>query len=184
MNMHLHDGIKRWVGPGLFALLASLSGSGMVLADQAMIDDALAAATPNLAEGAKVVDWEGNVLKEGANGYTCLPTPPSLADTSPMCLDAAWMRWGQAWQNQEPITVDSLGIAYMLAGDAGASNVDPYAEGPTDDNEWIEEGPHLMVIAPAALLDGYPTDPDSGGPYLMWKGTDYQHLMIPVEARD
>ena len=27
----------------------------------------------------------------------------------------------------------------------GASNIGPYAEGPTDDNEWIEEGAHLMV---------------------------------------
>ena len=181
---NLTDGMTRLAGPGLVALLACLAGSGVAMADQAKIDDALAAASPGLEEGAQVVDWEGNVLKEGSNGYTCLPTPPSLTGTAPMCLDKAWQAWGQAWQNKEPITVESLGIAYMLAGDAGASNVDPYAEGPTDDNEWTEEGPHLMVIAPPALLEGYPTDPDNGGPYLMWKGTDYQHLMIPVGASD
>ncbi|WP_208858061.1 hypothetical protein [Halomonas aestuarii] len=181
---HLYGGMKGKVGPGLVALLACLAGSGVALADQAMIDDALAAASPVLTEGASVVDWEGNVLKEGSNGFTCMPTPPSLAGTAPMCLDEAWMHWAKAWQSKEPITVESLGIAYMLAGDEGASNVDPYAEGPTEDNEWIKEGPHLMIIAPAALLEGYPTDPDNGGPYVMWKGTDYQHLMVPVGARD
>ncbi|GIS70281.1 MAG: hypothetical protein CM1200mP9_11020 [Gammaproteobacteria bacterium] len=48
----------------------------------------------------------------------------------------------------------------MLVGDEGASNVDPYATGPTDDNEWIDEGPHLMIVVPdASLLEGIPTDP-------------------------
>src|SRR5262245_36385421 len=34
-----------------------------------------------------------------------------------------------------------LSHAYMLAGDTGASNIDPYAEKPTFDNQWIAEGP-------------------------------------------
>ena len=34
---------------------------------------------------------------------------------------------------------------YMLAGDGGASNIDPYAAGPTDDNDWVQEGPHMML---------------------------------------
>jgi hypothetical protein len=31
-----------------------------------------------------------------------------------------------------------------------------------------------------ALLEGIPTDPATGGPYVMWKGTPYQHVMVPV----
>ncbi|EOK5967445.1 hypothetical protein ACM6XU_001918 [Vibrio parahaemolyticus] len=54
----------------------------------------------------------------------------------------------------------------------------------TDDNQWIVEGPHLMIITPdQALLDSLPTDPSYGGPYVMWKGTPYAHIMIPVGAR-
>jgi hypothetical protein len=69
----------------------------------------------------------------------------------------------------------------MLAGDEGASNIDPFAEGPTDDNQWIKEGPHLMLIVPdAAALETIPTDPKVGGPYVMWKGTPYAHVMVPV----
>ena len=52
------------------------------------VADALSAAWPGMAEGATVVDWEGNVLQEGSNGYTCLPTPPMLTGTAPMCMDS------------------------------------------------------------------------------------------------
>ena len=150
----------------------------------ALVEDALSAAWPGMAEGATVVDWEGNVLREGSNGYTCLPTPPMLSGTAPMCMDQEWMKWADAWANRKDYAPQTLAISYMLAGDEGASNIDPYAEGPTDDNEWIREGAHLMILAPAELLDGYPTDPYNGGPYVMWKGTPYAHLMVPIGARD
>ena len=149
-----------------------------------LIADALGAAWPGMAEDATVVDWEGNVLREGSNGYTCFPTPPMLEGKAPMCMDSEWMEWADAWSNKKEFAADTLGISYMLAGDGGASNIDPYAEGPTDDNEWIREGAHLMILAPAELLDAYPTDPDNGGPYVMWKGTPYAHLMVPVGSRD
>jgi hypothetical protein len=147
-------------------------------------EDALSAGWPGMAAEATVVDWEGNVLKEGTNGYTCLPTPPMLSGNAPMCMDSEWMKWAGAWQNKTHYAPESLGVSYMLAGDEGASNVDPYAEGPTDDNEWIVEGAHLMILAPAELLEAFPTDPDSGGPYVMWKGTPYEHLMVPIGSRD
>jgi hypothetical protein len=165
----------------LFSSVIALSLTAQ--ADQALIADALKAAPPDLARGATVVDWEGKVHKQGSNGYTCLPTPPTLSGQAPMCLEGKWRQWAEAWQNKKPFEAKALGIAYMLGGDAGASNVDPFAEGPTEDNQWIKEGPHLMVIAPPALLETFTTDPQQGGPYLMWKGTPYQHLMVPVGAR-
>ena len=168
-------------------LLGSAITSVAVIAGEGAMDpkeDALSAAWPGMVGGAQVVDWEGNVLQEGDNGYVCLPTPPMLAGTAPMCMDAEWMEWADAWQNKKDFAADRIGISYMLAGDEGASNIDPYAEGPTDDNEWIVEGPHLMIIAPPGMLDSFPTDPQSGGPYVMWKDTPYEHLMVPVGARD
>ena len=107
-----------------------------------------------------------------------------VTGTAPMCMDNEWIKWADALQNEKEYVPESLGVSYMLAGDAGASNIDPYAVGPTDDNEWIKEGAHLMVLAPAGLLDAYPTDPQNGGPYLMWKGTPYAHLMVPIGSRD
>ncbi len=164
------------------SLVIPVTGSADDKADA--IADALSAAWPGMAENATVVDWEGNVLREGSNGFTCMPTPPSLEGKAPMCMDSEWMEWADAWANKKDFAADVLGISYMLAGDGGASNIDPYAEGPTDDNEWIREGAHLMILAPAELLDGFPTDPDNGGPYVMWAGTPYAHLMVPVGSRD
>jgi hypothetical protein len=149
-----------------------------------IVAEALSAGWPGMMEGATVMDWAGNILKEGTNGYTCLPTAPTLSGTAPMCMDDEWMEWANAWQNKEDYAADTLGISYMLRGDEGASNTDPYAEGPTETNEWIVEGPHLMILAPAEILANLPTDPNNGGPYVMWKGTPYQHVMVPIGARD
>jgi hypothetical protein len=152
----------------------------------ALLADALSATYPAHAARATVVDWEGNVLQEGDNGFTCMPTPPPVAargDKAPMCLDSVWLEWAQAWQNKEPFSTNQFGVAYMLTGDGGASNIDPFAESPTDDNDWVVEGAHLMLIAPdPSLLADIPTDPTNGGPYVMWRGTDFEHVMVPVKS--
>ncbi len=101
-----------------------------------------------------------------------------------MCLDEPWMAWADSWMNKKPFLADKVGTGYMLAGDGGASNIDPFAEGPTDDNEWVVSGPHLMTIVPdPAALEGIPTDPTYGGPFVMWKGTDYAHIMVPTAGK-
>ncbi|MDG1390029.1 MAG: hypothetical protein P8L70_03970 [Halioglobus sp.] len=33
---------------------------------------------------------------------------------------------------------------------------------------------------PRELLEGIPTDPSGGGPYVMWGDTPYAHIMMPV----
>jgi len=150
----------------------------------AKIEDALSAAPPTLRETVTVLDWDGTVLQEGSGAYTCYPSPPQLQGAAPMCLDEPWQGWAQAWMNEQEFTAEGVGIAYMLAGDEGASNTDPYAEGPTEHNHWVFEGPHLMLIVPdPASLDGLSTDPASGEPYVMWKGTPYAHVMVPVGER-
>lgn len=143
-----------------------------------VIEEALGAGPELIAAGAAVMDWEGNTLKEGTNGWTCMPPPPGI-ESGPMCLDEAWMAWAQAYGAKTDVVIDKVGIGYMLKGDDGASNTDPYAEGPTED--WVETGPHLMVILPdAAGYDALSTDYTTGGPWVMWAGTPYAHIMIPL----
>ncbi|MDX1740001.1 MAG: hypothetical protein R3178_01860, partial [Rhodothermales bacterium] len=150
-----------------------------------LLEDALSAVDVNMRESVTVMDWKENVLQEGGSGYVCFPTPPQLAPgPAPMCFDGPWQAWGAAWMNEKPYSTDKIGISYMLAGDRGASNIDPYAAGPTDDNDWVQEGPHIMLVAPdPAMLAGIPRDPSTGGPYVMWDGTPYAHVMIPVADR-
>lgn len=166
--------------------LALAAGGAAAAADRAaMIEDALTAAPPNLEDTATVKDFEGNVLREGTSAYSCYPSPDGIA--GPMCLDDEWERWMAAWMAQEPFTPSRLAIAYMMAGDTlegGASNIDPFAMEPTADNDWIVEGPHVMIIVPdQSVLEGLPITPDKVEPYVMWPGTDYAHIMLPVDER-
>ena len=153
---------------------------------EALIREALSAAPLEVAKTAIVKNGDGTVLKPGTGAYTCYPTPESLKKRGKMsmCLDKTWQAWRDAWLNKKPFKANEVGIAYMLAGDVGSSNTDPYAEAPTRNNQWVEPGPHLMVIIPdPAELEGVSTDPYSGGPFVMWKGTPYAHIMVPVGKR-
>jgi hypothetical protein len=81
---------------------------------------------------------------------------------------------------------DKTGLVYALAGDTGASNTDPWATAKTADNHWVETGPHVMIVGAAAKTmagAGYQrtADPDPAKPYVMWPGSPYEHLMIPVK---
>ena len=153
---------------------------------EALIKNALSAAPPGLAETATVMDNKGDMLREGSGAYTCFPYEGGL--TAAMCADAEWMTWGEAYMAQkEDYRPSGFGLAYMLAGDpsgGGASNIDPFATAATADNQWVVEGPHVMILVPdPAMLESMSTDPDSGGPYVMWKGTPYAHIMMPTGPR-
>jgi hypothetical protein len=166
-------------------LLAGSAASAQ--GNDALIKDALSAAPPMIAKTAMVKDWNGTMLREGSDEYVCLPTHPdkrAKGEKEPMCLDKVWLAWGDAWMNKKPFKAENVGIAYMLAGDTGASNTDPYAATQTHDNHWIAERPHVMVLLPdPAQLDALPTDPSKGAAYVMWKGTPYAHIMVPVGER-
>jgi hypothetical protein len=166
---------------GLF--LPAIAGSLDAQTGEDPVANALSAAPPAIAANATVVDADGNVLRAGSNGYTCFPDDPAMDGNSPMCLDETWLAWAQAWMNREPPPpVPHVAFAYMLRGDSPVSNTDPYATGPTPDNEWIPAGgPHIMILVPdAASLEGITDDPTEASPYVMWKDTPYVHLMVPT----
>ncbi|GIS70280.1 MAG: hypothetical protein CM1200mP9_11010 [Gammaproteobacteria bacterium] len=74
---------------------------------EALIKDALSAAPPTLVDSVSVVDWDGNVLRQGTSEYTCMPTPPNVAGTQPMCLDGPWKTWADAWSNKKPLDINT-----------------------------------------------------------------------------
>ncbi len=149
-----------------------------------LIADAETAAPPVISKQAAVKTMDGTVLREGTNGWTCYPGSTVIG---PMCNRPQWDALLSAMMNKQPIDVEEFSISYMLAGEGeaiGVSNTDPYATEPTDDNDWIQEGPHLMILVPdAAALEGLSTDP-SDPVYVMWKGTPYAHIMVRIAAED
>ena len=153
------------------------------MSDAEYIKQALSAAPKAVAEGANVVrllnDGSMKTIREGGNGFTCM-----VMGTDRMCNDGNSMEFIHALVKKEP-PPDKVGISYMLAGDEGASNTDPYATGKTSDNHWVVTGPHIMVFGPPSKTLGYTEakDPDPTKPYMMWAGTPYEHAMIPVGTK-
>ena len=45
---------------------------------------------------------------------------------------------------------------------------------------WVQEGPHLMILLPASMMKDFPRDPYAGGPYVMFDGSEYVHMMVPL----
>jgi hypothetical protein len=105
-------------------------------------------------------------------------------DRAPLCIDEVWAEMMTAVGSQAPYKASKIGISYMLQGEppgSGVSNSSPYHPDPRNAEDYVETGPHLMVIAPKELIEHITDDPSSGGPYVMWRDTDYAHIMIPVE---
>jgi hypothetical protein len=40
----------------------------------------------------------------------------------------------------------------------------------------------MVLPTDRSQLDAFPTDPNTGGPWVMWKDTKYAHIMVPTAA--
>ena len=138
----------------------------------------------SLSKNATIMDRDGNVLRKGTNGWTCMPDNPETPGTDPMCINEPWLNFMGALKNNKKPTYTQVGIAYMLQGDTPVSNTDPYATAPKPGDDWVEGlGAHIMVLVPdVEALKNVSTNSKNGGPWVMWPDTPYAHLMIPIDS--
>lgn len=155
------------------------------------ISSALTAAPPAISDEATIldnaVDDAGKyvVLREGSNGWSCFPDIPASPGNDPACYDATWMDWNYAYLAGEAPSPAVPGLAYMLQGGSDPSNTDPMATAPAAGEDWVASAPHVMILLPEKLDQAvFSTDHDSGQPYIMWAGTPYEHIMMPIAAMD
>lgn len=150
------------------------------------IASAESAAPASIAKHAAIMTADASgamkTIRQGTNGWTCIPDDPHTPGPDPACMDANAAKWAEAMLAHKPPPEGAAGVMYMLEGGTDASNTDPYATAPTAANDWIKTGPHLMIVGSKELLSGYPSGakPDTSAPYVMWAGTPYAHLMVPV----
>lgn len=165
-------------------LLSATTFSGAAVADGHLIKSAISAGPAEITADAAIENWDGTVLREGTNGWICLPDRPDTAGNDPWCIDDVWKGFLGAYMKGETPDYSSVGIAYMLAGDTPIDNLDPFAGGckeGSDDQCVPDPGAHLMLLIPgAAGLASYSDDFKAGGPWVMWPDTPYQHLMVPL----
>ena len=153
------------------------------------IKSAMSAAPLAIAKDTTILDWpakEGGdmvVLRKGTNGWTCYTDWPASPGNDPECNDAVMEAWFRALMAGEkgPPKITGPGIAYMLMGGSDPSNTDPTATAPAPGEGWVNSPAHIMLLEPGSFdAKQFTTDHKSGYPYIMWDGTPYEHMMIPV----
>jgi hypothetical protein len=147
---------------------------------QVKIARAMSAGPMNVAKAARIIDTDAQgklvVLREGSNGFTCMPGNLKVVGEPPMCVDAAAMQWYDDAKAHKPKPTNTVpGITYMLAGATQRSDSDP-----NDTTSMpIEIGPHWMIMWPFdPKTTGLPTTHEPTGAYIMWAGSPYAHLHV------
>jgi hypothetical protein len=150
---------------------------------------AMSAAPPSVAMRAAIasMDEKGRIeeLRYGTNGWTCLAHDPGAPIGYPVCVDQAGLEWFQAEMAGHMPDPDHTGYSYMLKGGSTWSNTDPSATRlPLGQKDFIRVPPHIMILnAKAAISSGFPSgqaNPDTRKPFVMYGGTPYAILIIPV----
>ena len=163
----------------LLILLASVAVQAQETT-QAKIARALSAAPADIAKSARVVDKDAQgkmiVLREGTNGFTCMPGDPKVIGDPAMCSDAASMQWAADFKAHKPKPTNTVpGITYMLAGATQRSDSNPY----DTTSPPIHVGPHWMIMWPFdPKATGLPVTHKDTGAYIMWAGSPYAHLHV------
>jgi hypothetical protein len=147
---------------------------------QERIARAMSAGPHDISKSARIVDTDAQghkvILREGSNGFTCMPGNPKVVGDPPMCADAASMQWFADAKAHKPKPTNTVpGITYMLAGATQRSDSDPYdATSPA-----ITVGPHWMIMWPFdPKTTGLPTTHKPTGAYIMFAGSPYAHVHI------
>jgi len=176
-----HSFVNLAIGLPLFMVAGNATAQPAAATDAEYTATVMTAAPLPICRNATIVRTVNGVtqtLKKGTNEYTCMEN-----NGVPMCMDPNAIEWAQAWQTHAP-PPDKVGFIYMLNGDTGASNTDPWATKPEPGNHWVQTGSHVMIVGPTVkAMPGYPrtADADPTKPYVMWPGTPYEHLMLPVK---
>jgi len=154
---------------------------------QATIASAMSAAPSSVSAQATILDYAMDdagkfvVLRDGSNAWSCFPDDANTPGTDPMCFDPTWMDWLYAIVAGDKPTTAVAGVAYMLQGGSTPSNTDALATAPAAGEAWLSDPPHIMLLLPGKLdQTAFSTDHDAGQPYIMWAGTPYEHIMVPV----
>jgi hypothetical protein len=139
----------------------------------------MSAGPTGVAKSVRIIDTNAHgtvVLREGNDGFTCMPGNPHAVGNPPTCADAAAMQSFADFKAQKAKpTLTQPGIVYMLAGATQRSDTDPY----DTTSPPMRVGPHWMIMWPFdPKTTGLPVTHKPTGAYIMWAGSPYAHLHV------
>ena len=153
------------------------------------IVNAMSGGLPSFARNATILDWPAKKgaapvkLRDGTNGWVCRPDDPTTPTNDPRCFEPNWLKlFGKPFDTSREAQ-KAFGIGYMLQGGSAADNFDLKAIEPATGQDWVIDGPHVMLIFSSDKTSAaFSTEHHTGGPYMMFKGSPSEHLMIPTLA--
>lgn len=161
---------------GYMAIEESIGAPGE--SKEAQIARALAAGPEHVTHFARIEgsDARGNrvVLREGNNGFLCLPGNPQVVGRPASCSNAAAQQWSADLAAGKPAPTNTeAGFIFMQAG-ATTRNAS---------GDVVDTGPQWLIIWPfdPATTGLSATEKDTGA-YILWPGTPYAHLHIMGQA--
>jgi len=163
-------------GPGYMAIEQAIGAAGETR--EAQIARALAAGPAHVTHFARIEgsDDQGNrvVLREGSNGFICMPGNPQVVGRPASCSNAAAQRWSADLAAGMPAPTNTeAGIIFMQSG-ATTRNAS---------GETVEIGPQWMIIWPFdPETTGLSATEKDTGAYILWPDTTYAHLHIMGQA--
>ena len=169
---------------GIIALLALALGPNAMadeMSKEEKIESAMSAAPARISKNATILDSDGTVLREGSNKWVCRPGGLPGTKKYPICNDPVFVKWFDTVWQDKPFSTDTVGYSYMLAGGFAADVFDPHVSKADAGNNSHHEGPHIMLIMPShSLLADQSGDPDDDDIFVLFKGTDYEIVIVPV----
>jgi hypothetical protein len=126
--------------------------------DEWKIRNASAAGPSFIADSATIIDWAdpkvtarlvmGRTLRQGSNGWTCMPDMPGRPQHDPMCADETMMKFMMSLTAGKQPKIDKVGLSYMLLGEAREGQNVPPTKDPSKVKQWFYSGPHIMIVLP------------------------------------
>ncbi|HEY3605079.1 MAG TPA: hypothetical protein VGL04_10430, partial [Sporichthyaceae bacterium] len=97
------------------------------------------------------------------------------------CYDRNAMLWLNAFYAGTVPHLPAPGIIYKMQGGSDPSMTDPFATAPSNGAQYVTTPPYLIVIpAGDPRLLTASSVPSGGGEAVMWGGTPYAHLHVPL----
>jgi hypothetical protein len=160
---------------------ASAPGAAEELGKGVKIARAMRAGPTEITRDATIaeMDHHGNlttILRQGTNGWICVPGDENKIGDPPMCVDELGMQWFKdAFAGKPAPTNRAPGLCYMLCGATQHSNETPFDH----TSPAIPIGPHWMILWPFdAKHCGLPTTVRDAGAWIMFAETPYAYLHI------
>ena len=179
----------RRIVPVVFGVLA-VSISALAQTTAEIIDRAVAAAPPQLREGATVIKWKPDytyeTLRKGTNRLVCYDRSgePGRQPFAVQCTSVGNLERVAQNRRFEAMTDKAARQAALDAAEANGTRVKPeygsvwyMMNGP----DQAQARTHMTIAVPGGTTQstGLPDNPKQGGVWIMNAGTTTAHIMTP-----